>query len=1814
MRKITQFIMVLTITFSLVFSSVIPVSAEESSLDYDQDIAIIKERLIDYFLTQDSIDDGAKVETILVSEAKQHLDSINSDGSWSDVDYEARDNAANGRPWSPYLALDRMQALAIAYHHPDNELYQDPAVIDALNNAFIHWEGIKPSSTNWWENDIGVNLRFSRIGLFLEKDLSPESLDVIVNNLNKEGKYHGTGQNNLWYDQNAIYRALITNDAEQLKKVIEECLEYVLILQKDNVTQEALQVDNSLYFHGVQFYSNGYGLSMFRDVSFWLYMLRDTHFALSDEVKNRMSDYMLDGTRWTIRGDIAELYLGYRPYKVDVNLNNYAEEYIAPLERMMVVDVARSQEYRVLLDNITGLRSDNGASGNNYMWRVGYGSHMRDTYGVNIKMDSKRIIGGEWRGSWPKNQDSGNLVYWTASGSSTIMVDGDEYYTVYPTYDWAHAPGVTSPNYVPKDYSNYGRVSNGSDHTMGVSDGEVGSNAYIMNKANTLAKKSYFFFDDVFVAVGSDIQSKNDAPIHTTLNQTKADDVRVDGNVIASGTQNQSMDASWIYNNKVGYIFPEETTVTLNNSQQDHMPSLWNDELKENMPDTFSAWIDHGSKPENAGYTYIVLPNASVKEVETYASDNPLTIVSNSGIAHAVRHNALKMTQVNFFEAGSVEYAPGKVVAVDQASSLIIDESSGETVISLAVTDTDYNVVVNVELTDLNGTSETEFIVFEAPYTGSTMTQTSGSTNAYSASSFVEGHEVSKAFDQNLDTYWKSDSGENQWVRRSLNGSKLVSSVSIDWNDTNYAKQFKIQGSVDGHNYFDLTPVLTSEGTQTHLALNEKVSYISVELLESSHQEGYEIAEITIEAAKNIALNQTVSASSTSSNDPKNVANHAVDGDKDSRWSSSRNSDNEWLMVDFAGKATINAVEVSWEAARSEKYDIEVSDDKLNWTSVKTVTENNTLLDTHLFGEPIEGRYLRIKSSKSAQSKYGISIYELEVYGTVDTSEVEERPNLSLNKPSEASSEYVNPRTGFVYESKLAFDNSTANNGDTYQSRWVSKRESNDEWITIDLEHIYYVDTVTLNWEGAHAKAFKILTSLDNENWTESYYEQSGKAGITEHILDKPVNARYVKVQGIEPATKYGYSLWEFEVYGNEALKENVALFKETRSSSNYTNPKSGFELESKYAVDGSVVNNGDAYQSRWVSKRESNDEWIDVNLGGLYLLDSVVLNWEGAYGKAYKIQVSNDGYHWEDVAHITEGKSGIVDHAMPKDTLVQYVRMQGIEPATKYGYSLWEFEVFGYKLGDGFVDTSHLERLISEMNELSNDDYTHDTYKEFQETLNEALILLEGTPSQDTINTMFEALHTRFEALEARDDSALMTLVESADLLKPEDYTVESFSFMTDILQEAREILVQGANNNLEYYAMYTRLDEAVNALEAAPVEPQQSAQKVADTIRALTIKDNIVTLPKIEGYTLSITKSTNIDVISLDGIISPQAEDQEVFLTVTVVNNENPSDVGTTQAIRIFVEGNTVKLDYSTLEITLRLANAKQEKNYTSRSFVAMYEVRNRAQALIDEGAVDQDSIDLMNQELNDSLSALVDHRALKDTLTAMYSIDRSLYTSESLISLDKVIATAQVVFDLGNASQEEIAQAVSNLNIGYQSLERRAYDLNAIRALIEETNTLDKSFYTQDSFKTLMDYVLFVEGILGSPDLTQHEVNKMYTELVSLYKQLEKVASQPKPDIEAPLYPETNEERDTDFEGTYVDADEFAKTVDKIEESKTKPKEKANENTKENPVEKTPGKITEIEEVQSHTPVVLYVLVGFLIMAGIGTVVYFKKKEIE
>jgi len=105
-------------------------------------------------------------------------------------------------------------------------------------------------------------------------------------------------------------------------------------------------------------------------------------------------------------------------------------------------------------------------------------------------------------------------------------------------------------------------------------------------------------------------------------------------------------------------------------------------------------------------------------------------------------------------------------------------------------------------------------------------------------------------------------------------------------------------------------------------------------------------------------------------------------------------------------------------------------------------------------------------------------------------------------------------------------------------------------------------------------------------------------------------------------------------------------------------------------AVDG---NGG----TRW-SSAFSDPQWIQVDLGATHAIQRVVLRWETAFARGYQIQTSNDGATWTTIRTTTNGAGGVEDFAVTGTG--RFVRMNGTARATQWGYSLWEFEVYGTK------------------------------------------------------------------------------------------------------------------------------------------------------------------------------------------------------------------------------------------------------------------------------------------------------------------------------------------------------------------------------------------------------------------------------------------------------------------------------------------------------------------------------------------------------
>ena len=113
-------------------------------------------------------------------------------------------------------------------------------------------------------------------------------------------------------------------------------------------------------------------------------------------------------------------------------------------------------------------------------------------------------------------------------------------------------------------------------------------------------------------------------------------------------------------------------------------------------------------------------------------------------------------------------------------------------------------------------------------------------------------------------------------------------------------------------------------------------------------------------------------------------------------------------------------------------------------------------------------------------------------------------------------------------------------------SYWLSSNNNND-YLMVDLDEVKDISKVVITWNGAqYATSFRIETSIDGKNWTTVETISGNTASENTITLATPVEAQYVKVQGITSNTNY-YGIREVEVFekvDKSPLKVEIADVK----------------------------------------------------------------------------------------------------------------------------------------------------------------------------------------------------------------------------------------------------------------------------------------------------------------------------------------------------------------------------------------------------------------------------------------------------------------------------------------------------------------------------------------------------------------------------------------------------------------------------------------------------------------------------------------------
>src|SRR5688572_10450362 len=184
--------------------------------------------------------------------------------------------------------------------------------------------------------------------------------------------------------------------------------------------------------------------------------------------------------------------------------------------------------------------------------------------------------------------------------------------------------------------------------------------------------------------------------------------------------------------------------------------------------------------------------------------------------------------------------------------------------------------------------------------------------------------------------------------------------------------------------------------------------------------------------------------------------------------------------------------------------------------------------------------------------------------------------NIAQGKPTTVSS----------VESS-SYPGSNAVDGNT-GTRWASVSFSDPQWIYVDLQATYNISRVRLNWEAAYATAYQVQVSANASTWTTIYSTTTGNGAIDD-LTGLSGTGRYVRIYGTQRGSQWGYSLYEFEVFG-------------TASSGSGIIPNGTYKIVARHSgkcldVAGLATANGSPVH-QWGYGGGNNQKWTFTHLG----------------------------------------------------------------------------------------------------------------------------------------------------------------------------------------------------------------------------------------------------------------------------------------------------------------------------------------------------------------------------------------------------------------------------------------------------------------------------------------------------------------------------------------------------------------------------------------------------------------------------------------
>ncbi len=669
------------------------------------DLSTIRGRLVDGYTAASAPagDPGvAALQNSISDQAANLLTTLQTNGKFPDLAYTDQPSAT----WSVSTHFGRVLTLAQAYSIPTGALYHDASLKVAITHALNYGSTIYCGDAscvvgNWWFWEIGVPLSLGPTLLLMQTDLDSvlftklvDALTFQVGDVSHMNKF--TGENLLWCAMNHLRLALLHGNAAELDPV-KTAVETTCTINSKPL-EDGIKPDHSFIQHGGELYTGGYGAGYAADIATYLQLTDGTAYCPSPQNKQNAVDYVADGVAWTVyAGFFDPEVVGREITRPKKNASGARNAFV----NLSFVTSSRQPELRsdakataavlgnggidivALSERLPSLPEAAGMpSGHRHFPWSDHSVHRRDGYYASIKMLSTRTKSGELV------NNEGKLGSRQSDGRLYLVRAGDEYFgkNLWPALDWAKLPGITVEQNGHAANEDFGTGT--TTFVGGTGDGQNGVSAMDAAPLKTTlhAKKSWFFFDDFVVFLGSDITDSAASPVETVVEQwplSTPDQARVvDGQTLATGSFHAVLSKpSWAAADGLGYYFIDPVDVQADIKDQSGDWSSLGVSSGTVSGRFLTLSIPHGSAPTGAKYAYAIALKA--QDMATWTAGSPFSVLKNDPVLAAVR--AGNSTGIVFWAAGSIDLASAITLTTDTPATVYLTDDGN--LISLAMAD-----------------------------------------------------------------------------------------------------------------------------------------------------------------------------------------------------------------------------------------------------------------------------------------------------------------------------------------------------------------------------------------------------------------------------------------------------------------------------------------------------------------------------------------------------------------------------------------------------------------------------------------------------------------------------------------------------------------------------------------------------------------------------------------------------------------------------------------------------------------------------------------------------------------------------------------------------------------------------------------------------------------------------------------------------------------------------------------------------------------------------------------------------------------------